>query len=127
MGNGDRISKGDLVLIPIRLLNRSPELWGEDANEFRYAKSVAVYLVICLDGRSIIRPERWDDDIPDAVKGLPSVYGHLMTFIAGAHACIGYRFSVIEYVVALLSLAGADQLFPQDQSYHIHVGAHIRV
>ncbi|KAI0267583.1 cytochrome P450 [Russula aff. rugulosa BPL654] len=48
-----RVSKGDLVIIPIRLLNRSTE------------------------------PERWDD-IPDAVKGLPSVYGHLMTFTAGA-------------------------------------------
>jgi len=32
------------------------------------------------------------------VKALPSVYGHLVTFIAGAHACIGYRFSVVECV-----------------------------
>ncbi|KAI0280140.1 cytochrome P450 [Russula aff. rugulosa BPL654] len=78
-----RVSKGDLVIIPIRMLNRSTEIWGEDANEFR--------------------PERWDD-IPDAVKGLPSVYGHLMTFIAGAHACIGYRFSVIEIKALLFTL-----------------------
>ncbi|KAN0109020.1 cytochrome P450 monooxygenase [Russula decolorans] len=78
-----RVSKGDLVIIPIRLLNRSTEVWGEDANEFR--------------------PERWDD-IPDAVKGLPSVYGHLMTFIAGAHACIGYRFSVTEIKALLFTL-----------------------
>jgi hypothetical protein len=34
----DRVSKGDLVAIPIRLLNRSTEVWGEDANEFRYAQ-----------------------------------------------------------------------------------------
>lgn len=54
-------------------------------------------------------PERWDE-IPDAVKELPSVYGHLMTFIAGADACIGYRFSVMEYVyhiITPLSLANA--------------------
>jgi hypothetical protein len=36
--DGDRVSKGDLVVIPIRLLNRSTEVWGEDANEFRYAQ-----------------------------------------------------------------------------------------
>ena len=36
--DGDRVSKGDVVAIPIRLLNRSTEVWGEDANEFRYAK-----------------------------------------------------------------------------------------
>jgi cytochrome P450 len=35
--DGDRVSKGDVVVIPIRLLNRSTEVWGEDANEFRYA------------------------------------------------------------------------------------------
>ena len=29
------MSKGDTVIIPIRLLNRSSEIWGEDANEFR--------------------------------------------------------------------------------------------
>ena len=36
--DGDRVSKGDLVFIPIRLLNRSTEVWGEDAKEFRYAQ-----------------------------------------------------------------------------------------
>jgi cytochrome P450 len=78
-----RVSKGDLVAIPIRLLNRSTEIWGEDANEFR--------------------PERWDD-VPEAVNALPGIYGHLMTFIAGAHACIGYRFSVIEIKALLFTL-----------------------
>lgn len=78
-----RVSKGDLVVIPIRLLNRSTEIWGEDANEFR--------------------PERWDD-IPEAVNALPSIYGHLMTFIAGAHACIGFRFSVIKIKAILFTL-----------------------
>ena len=36
--DGDRVSKGDLVFIPIRLLNRSTEVWGENANEFKYAQ-----------------------------------------------------------------------------------------
>jgi len=78
-----RVSEGDLVAVPIRLLNRSTEIWGEDANEFR--------------------PERWED-VPEAAKALPSVYGHLLTFIAGAHACIGYRFSVVEIKALLFTL-----------------------
>jgi cytochrome P450 len=32
----ERVAKGDVVVIPIRLLNLSTEIWGEDANEFRY-------------------------------------------------------------------------------------------
>ena len=32
--DGDRVSKGDLVIIPILLLNRSTEIWGEYTNEF---------------------------------------------------------------------------------------------
>ena len=43
------------------------------------------------------RPERWES-LPEAVLGLPSIYGHLLTFIAGPHACIGYRFAVLECV-----------------------------
>jgi hypothetical protein len=41
------------------------------------------------------RPERWEC-IPEAVKAMPSVYSNLLTFITGAHACIGYRFAVME-------------------------------
>jgi cytochrome P450 len=48
--------------------------------------------------RCTVRPERWES-VPEAVLALPSVYGHLVTFIAGAHACIGYRFSVVECVI----------------------------
>ncbi|KAH9005440.1 cytochrome P450 [Lactarius hatsudake] len=81
-----RLSKGDTVTIPIRLLNRSTEIWGEDANEFR--------------------PERWES-VPEAAHALPSVYGHLLTFIAGTHACIGYRFSVVEIKAILFTLVRA--------------------
>ncbi|KAH8985283.1 cytochrome P450 [Lactarius akahatsu] len=72
MQSSIRLSKGDTITIPIHLLNRSTEIWGDDANEFR--------------------PERWES-VPEAAHAVPSVYGHLATFIAGAHACIGYRFS----------------------------------
>ncbi|KAH9030859.1 cytochrome P450 [Lactarius deliciosus] len=86
MQNSIRVFEGDSVSIPIRLLNRSTEIWGEDANEFR--------------------PERWDT-VPEAAHAVPSVYGHLATFIAGAHACIGYRFSVVEVKALLFTLVRA--------------------
>ncbi|KAH8977522.1 cytochrome P450 [Lactarius hatsudake] len=86
MQSSIRMFKGDSVSIPIRLLNRSTEIWGEDANEFR--------------------PERWES-VPEAAHALPSVYGHLLTFIAGAHACIGYRFSVVEIKALLFTLVRA--------------------
>ena len=35
---------------------------------------------------------------PEAVNELPGVWSHLGTFLAGTHACIGYRFSVVECV-----------------------------
>ncbi|KAI0250884.1 cytochrome P450 [Lactifluus subvellereus] len=84
--NAIRVAKGDFVVVPIRLLNRSTEIWGEDANEFR--------------------PERWES-LPEAVNALPSVYGHLVTFIAGAHGCIGYRFTVVEIKALLFTLVRA--------------------
>ncbi|KAH9054513.1 cytochrome P450 [Lactarius vividus] len=86
MQSSIRLSKGDTVTIPIRLLNRSTEIWGEDANEFR--------------------PERWET-VPEAAHALPSVYGHLLTFIAGTHACIGYRFAVVEIKAILFTLVRA--------------------
>ena len=32
------------------------------------------------------------------MSSIPGVWGHLLTFLGGPHACIGYRFSVTEYV-----------------------------
>ncbi len=47
------------------------------------------------------RPERWENP-PNAISSVPGVWGHLLTFLGGPHACIGYRFSVTEYVYAFL-------------------------
>lgn len=49
----------------------------------------------CILLNCAYRPERWEA-IPEAIKAMPSVFGNLLTFISGAHACIGYRFAVIE-------------------------------
>ena len=43
------------------------------------------------------RPERWED-IPQATSQIPSVWANLLTFLAGPHNCIGFRFSLVECV-----------------------------
>ncbi|KAG9090365.1 hypothetical protein FS749_000611 [Ceratobasidium sp. UAMH 11750] len=49
------------------------------------------------------KPERWDN-LPPAVKDMPGVWGHLMTFVHGNQSCIGYRFAVVEIKALLYSL-----------------------
>ncbi|QRV94590.1 cytochrome P450 family protein [Ceratobasidium sp. AG-Ba] len=78
-----RIQKWDTVRVSILAINRAKDVWGDDALEFR--------------------PERWDD-LPAAVKDMPGVFGNLMTFIHGHHACIGYRFALVETKALLYSL-----------------------
>jgi cytochrome P450 len=50
---------------------------------------------INIDFYRSCRPERWEN-IPEAVKAIPGVFSNLLTFLAGLHACIGYRFAIIE-------------------------------
>ncbi|SPC61823.1 related to Cytochrome P450 [Ustilago sp. UG-2017b] len=78
------IPKGREVLIPIQAINSDPEIWGEDAAEFK--------------------PERWLDLAESAKQnGLPM---HLMTFISGPRACIGNRFALAEFKAILCHLVG---------------------
>lgn len=48
------------------------------------------------------RPERWENP-PEAISSIPGVWGHLLSFLGGPRACIGYRFSLIECVFILSS------------------------
>ncbi|PCH37141.1 hypothetical protein WOLCODRAFT_83766, partial [Wolfiporia cocos MD-104 SS10] len=61
-------------------------IWGEDALEFR--------------------PDRWEN-IPEAAKRIPGVWGNMMTFLGGPRACIGYRFSLVEIKALLFILIRA--------------------
>ncbi|KAF8452196.1 cytochrome P450 [Boletus edulis BED1] len=80
------ITKGDPIIIPIREMNRSTELWGPDAHEFK--------------------PERWNN-VPEAVSQVPGIWSHLLTFVGGPRACIGFRFSIVESKAILFSLVRA--------------------
>ncbi|KAF9235974.1 cytochrome P450 [Melanogaster broomeanus] len=81
-----RITKGDLIFIPILAMNSSKELWGPDAHEFK--------------------PERWEN-VPEAVSDIPGVWSHLLSFLGGPRACIGYRFAVVEMKALLFTLVRA--------------------
>ncbi|KAJ3826860.1 cytochrome P450 monooxygenase [Lentinula raphanica] len=77
------VSKGQTVMVPILALNRDKATWGEDAMEFR--------------------PERWEK-VPEAASTVPGVWSHMLTFLGGPRACIGYRLSLIEMKALLFVL-----------------------
>ncbi|TBU57392.1 cytochrome P450 [Dichomitus squalens] len=80
------VPKGTRILPNIGASNVDPALWGPDAHEWR--------------------PERWLEPLPRAVEEarVPGVYSHLMTFIGGSKACIGFKFAQIEMKTVLLVL-----------------------
>ncbi|EAU81974.2 cytochrome P450 [Coprinopsis cinerea okayama7 len=82
-----QIREGQTILIPIAMVNRIESLWGPDAHEYR--------------------PERWLGKLPDAVSGIPNIWGNTLSFLAGPRACIGYRFSLVETKAILFTLLRA--------------------
>lgn len=84
--DGIKVSKGDPIFIPILAMNRSEAIWGTDAKEFN--------------------PDRWAS-LPEVASQVPGVWGHVMTFLGGPRACIGYRFSLVEMKALLFTLVRA--------------------
>jgi cytochrome P450 len=71
-----RIPKGATIIISQWALQRSPHIWGPDAEEFR--------------------PERWiTDGKPNQSGGGESNY-HMATFLHGPRTCIGHSFARAE-------------------------------
>ncbi|KIK78551.1 hypothetical protein PAXRUDRAFT_834515 [Paxillus rubicundulus Ve08.2h10] len=88
---GIRVSKGNVIFIPILVMNRLKKLWGPDAHEFK--------------------PGRWDD-LPKVVSNIPGVWGNMLTFLGGPRACIAYRFAIIEMKALLFTLVRAFEFEP---------------
>ncbi|KAI0033012.1 cytochrome P450 [Vararia minispora EC-137] len=77
------VSRGDNIFLPYHAFQLSEDIWGSDAGEFR--------------------PERWEA-VPETAKVLPNVWSNLPVFGAGPHACMGYRFAVVEMKALLFAL-----------------------
>ncbi|CDO71925.1 hypothetical protein BN946_scf184940.g72 [Trametes cinnabarina] len=99
MGNLRDLDYDDLMELPYldAACNCNKELWGEDAYEWR--------------------PERWLEPLPRALEDahIPGVYSHLMTFIGGGRACIGFKFSQLEMKMVLATLIPAFQFDLSDR------------
>ncbi|KAI0768611.1 cytochrome P450 [Trametes elegans] len=91
------IPKNTRVVGDIRSCNRDPALWGPDADKWR--------------------PERWLDGVPKTVENahVPGVYSHLMTFIGGSRACIGFKFAQVELKTVLVVLLQYLSFEPTDK------------
>ncbi|KDR76158.1 hypothetical protein GALMADRAFT_210825 [Galerina marginata CBS 339.88] len=72
------LPKGTLIIMSIFNANRTPQIWGPDAQEWK--------------------PDRWLRPLPDSVVNahIPGVYSHLLTFLAGGRACMGFKFAQLE-------------------------------
>ncbi|KZV62147.1 cytochrome P450, partial [Peniophora sp. CONT] len=75
--SGLPVSKGDSIFLPFSAFSKSEEIRGDDAGEWK--------------------PERWSKGVPVAASSVPGIWGNSFAFSGGSRACIGYRFSVIEY------------------------------
>ncbi|KLO13823.1 cytochrome P450 [Schizopora paradoxa] len=73
------VPKGSIVVIPIRAINRSTEIWGDNAKEFV--------------------PERWLEAENGLTPGAKQIQGyhHLLTFSDGPRICLGRGFAVSEF------------------------------
>ncbi|KAF7328728.1 hypothetical protein MVEN_02501400 [Mycena venus] len=80
------IPKGQIIYIPILAIHMDEEIWGPDAREWK--------------------PERWEK-IPDEVGRIPTVWANLLTFFAGPHNCVGFRFAVLEVKAMLFTIIRA--------------------
>ncbi|KAJ3570000.1 hypothetical protein NP233_g4692 [Leucocoprinus birnbaumii] len=88
------VPNGTNIIISLLGSNTNPDIWGDDANEWK--------------------PERWLSPLPQTVTDahMPGIYSHLMTFLGGGRACIGFKFSQLEMKVVLSVLLSTFKFEP---------------
>lgn len=83
-------------MIPITAVNRMTSLWGPDAEEFKCGTPCLTFIISVTD--SFDSPDRWNN-VPEAATSIPSIFSNVLSFMAGARGCIGYRFAIVESVI----------------------------
>ncbi|KAJ7779217.1 cytochrome P450 [Mycena metata] len=96
--DGILVPKGTVFNIPIPVINKWHELWGDDAEEFR--------------------PSRWLD-LPKAYNPSFSTF----TFLSGPHGCIGKTMAVSEMKAVLLALIVNFEFAPSYEGQIAHPAA----
>ncbi|CEL54753.1 Cytochrome P450 3A24 OS=Ovis aries GN=CYP3A24 PE=2 SV=1 [Rhizoctonia solani AG-1 IB] len=96
------IKKGTRIFISISASNRYTKIWGERAHEFL--------------------PERWiGTKIEEVVQPgihIPGIYSSMMTFSAGSHACIGFKFAIMEIKVMIAELVKSFKFEPSQEEHN---------
>ncbi|CCL98495.1 uncharacterized protein FIBRA_00493 [Fibroporia radiculosa] len=98
------VPKDTKVLLGLHACNCNPALWGLDAAEWK--------------------PERWLAPLPETLTDahIPGVYSHLMSFLGGGRACIGFKFSQLEMKVVLATLLSSFTFAPSQRKIVWNVG-----
>ncbi|KAI0058913.1 cytochrome P450 [Artomyces pyxidatus] len=88
------VPRGTNVLVNAAGQNLDPSVWGADAEEWK--------------------PDRFLSPLPGSVMEMhvPGIYPNILTFGAGARACIGYKFAVLETKVAVMHVVRSFRLSP---------------
>ncbi|CEQ41993.1 SPOSA6832_03754 [Sporobolomyces salmonicolor] len=81
------VEPGQVIFIPIAAVNRSKEVFGDDADEFR--------------------PERWLEGERE-IEGGVGVWAHILSFLAGPRSCIGYKFAILSVLIDAFAFALRD-------------------
>ena len=102
-----RVQKGDIVSVPIFLINTSPEIWGPDALEFDPSRWLRPPLATSPSSTTT-------EDQPAPSAALPSILPHIITFLGGPRACIGHRFAMGEIKVFLAQIVKRFELAPDE-------------
>ena len=76
---GEFVPKGTYIVISPFAINRSLELWGEDADEFN--------------------PDRWEKPVANSYS--------FLTFLSGPRSCIGASFAKAEFKCLLMAMIGS--------------------
>lgn len=103
---GTRVPKGTRILLCPYAINRSPQFWGDNGEEFA--------------------PERWIDTdkssnrIPNNTGGASTNFAQI-TFLHGQRSCIGKDFARAELRCAVAGVVGRFAFEMQDPSQEIHI------
>ncbi|KAI0338106.1 cytochrome P450 [Trametopsis cervina] len=90
------VPKDTMLFMSARASNQNKAVWGADADEWM--------------------PERWLAPLPESLidAHIPGIYSHLLSFIGGPRACIGYKFAEIQIKVTLSILLAHFRFAPAE-------------